>query len=68
MTRLFCFEIVEDAKVVFRSDYFDDEIVASRRASEIAVLMVKCAPLRPLSYRVLSVEVVAGIAPDNFAL
>lgn len=68
MATLFLFEIIDDSRVVFRSDYFGDEIVASRRASEIVVLMGKCAPIRPLSYRILSVEVVAGSVPDNFAL
>lgn len=68
MTKLFYFEIVEGAKVIFRSDYFGDEITASRRASKIVILMVKCAPYRMLSYRILSVEVVAGSVPDNFAL
>lgn len=68
MATLFLFEIIDDSKVVFRSDYFGDEITASRRASKIVILMVKCAPYRMLSYRILSVEVVAGSVPDNFAL
>lgn len=68
MTKLFYFEIVENGKVIFRSDYFDDAIIASRRASEIAILMGKCAPFKMLSYRVLSAEVVTGSVPDNFAL
>lgn len=68
MATLFLFEIIDESRVVFRSDYFDDDIEASRRASEIAMLMGKCAPSRMLSYRILSMELVAGIMPHNFAL
>lgn len=68
MATLFLFEIIDDSRVVFRSDYFGDEIVASRRASKIVLLMGKCAPTRMLSYRILSVKMVAGSVPDNFAL
>lgn len=68
MTRLFYFEIVGGMKVIFRSDYFNDAIEASRRASEIVILMSRCAPSNELYYQVLFAEVVAGSVPDNFAL
>lgn len=68
MATLFLFEIIDDSRVVFRSDYFCDEIVASRRASKIVLLMGKCAPTRMLSYRILSVKMVVGSVPDNFAM
>lgn len=68
MTNLFYFEIVDGAKVIFRSDYFDDGVTASRRASEIVILMGECAPFKMLSYRIISAEVAAGSVPDNFAM
>lgn len=68
MNELFYFEIINGAKVIFRSDYFDDEVVALERVSEIVILMGKCAPFDMISYRVLSVEVLAGNVPNNFAL
>lgn len=68
MATLFLFEIVDDSKVIFRSDYFDDAIMASLRASEIVILMGRCAPSDELSYRILSVEIVAGNVPDKYAL
>lgn len=68
MATLFLFEIIDESRVVFRSDYFGDEITASRRASKIVILMGKCAPSSMLSYRILSVKVVDGSVPDNFAL
>ena len=68
MNELFYFEIIEGAKVVFRSDYFSDEVLASKCVSEIVILMGKCAPTRMLSYRILSVKVVSGSVPDNYAL
>lgn len=68
MARLFYFEVVETEKVIFRSDYFDDATSASWRASEIVILMSRCAPSNEFSYRVLSVEIVAGNVPDKYAL
>lgn len=68
MTELFYFEIIDGTKIIFRSDYFDDAIIASRRASEIIILMGKCATFKMLSYRVVSAEIVAGSVTNNFAL
>lgn len=68
MDTLFYFEIAKNAEVIFRSDYFFDAIVASRRASEIVILMGKCAPSGGFSYRVLSEEIVDDNVPDRYAL
>lgn len=68
MTELFYFEIIDGTKIIFRSEYYVDQIIASRRASEILILMGKSAPTKMLSYWVLSVKVVDSSVPDNYAL
>lgn len=68
MTTFYYFEIVEGAKIIFRSEYYVDQIIASRRASEIAILMQKSAPQKMISYWVFSAQVVDENVVPDFAL